>query len=112
MLIFDLRVIGQKLLYYRKAAGLTQEELAEAAGLSPRAYADIERGSVSARLDSLLKICAALHITPNDVLTEAAPDAEQLREELIEKIKTGPAKEQEPALKILDIYFSSFTLRG
>lgn len=107
MLISDLRVIGQKLLYYRKATGMTQEELAEAANLSPRAYADIERGSVSARLDSLLKICAALHITPNDILTEDAPGVEQLRTELIEKIKTGSVKELEPALKILDIYFSA-----
>ena len=107
MLIFDLRGIGQRLLNYRKAAGLTQEELAEAAGLSPRAYAVIERGSVSARLDSLLKICAALRISPNDILTEASPDAERLREKLIEKIKTGSAKELEPALKILDIYLSS-----
>ena len=107
MLIFDLRVIGQKLLYYRRATGMTQEELAEAAGLSPRAYADIERGSVSARLDSLLRICAALRITPDDILTADAPDAERLREDLIAKIKTGSAKELEPALKILDIYFSS-----
>ncbi len=107
MLIFDLRTIGQKLLRYRKAAGMTQEELAEAANLSPRAYADIERGSVGARLESLLKICAALRITPDDVLTETAPDTDRLREELIGKIKTGSAKELEPALKILDIYFST-----
>lgn len=107
MLIFDLQVMGQNLLRYRKAAGLTQEELAEAANLSARAYADIERGSVSARLDSLLKICDALGITPDDVLTEKTNDAEQLRKELIHKINHVSAKELEPALKILDIFFSS-----
>lgn len=107
MLIFDLQVIGQNLLRYRKAAGLTQEELAEAANLSARAYADIERGSVSARLDSLLKICDALGITPDDVLTEKTTDAEQLREELIRKINRVTEKELEPALKILEIFFSS-----
>lgn len=107
MLIFDLQVIGQNLLRYRKAAGLTQEELAEAANLSVRAYADIERGSVSARVDSLLKICDALRITPNDILTNHSTDAEQLREELINIIKNGSAREIGPALKILEIFFSA-----
>ena len=46
MLIFDLRTIGNKLLTIRKRMGMTQAEVAEAAGLSDRTYADIERGSV------------------------------------------------------------------
>ena len=48
--------------------GLTQAEVAEMAELSDRTYADIERGSVTMRVDSLLKICSALNITPNDIL--------------------------------------------
>lgn len=38
MLIFDLNTIGNKLLAIRKRAGLTQAEVAEAAGLSDRTY--------------------------------------------------------------------------
>ena len=73
MLIFDLRAIGNKLLNIRKRTGLTQSELAEAANLSDRTYADIERGSVNMRIETVLKICDALHITPDMVLTEEAP---------------------------------------
>ena len=47
MLLFDMRAIGNKLLAIRKKAGLTQQEVAEAAGLSDRTYADIERGTVN-----------------------------------------------------------------
>lgn len=64
MLIFDMRAIGNKLLAIRKKTGLTQAEVAEAAGLSDRTYADIERDSVNMRTETNLKICEALHITP------------------------------------------------
>ena len=36
MLIFDLHTIGDRLLAVRKRTGLTQAEVAEAAGLSER----------------------------------------------------------------------------
>ena len=68
MLISDLYMIGNNLYKVRKTKGLTQAEVAEISDLSDRAYADIERGSVTMRIDTLLKICAALHITPNDIL--------------------------------------------
>ncbi len=69
MLIFDLQAIGSRLLAIRKRAGLTQAEVAEAAGLSDRAYADIERGQVNMRMETVLRICQALHITPDEILT-------------------------------------------
>ena len=66
MLIFDLRTIGTKLLTVRKRMGMTQAEVAEAAGLSDRTYADIERGSVNMRTETILRICNVLHITPDE----------------------------------------------
>ena len=71
MLIFDLRTIGNKLLTIRKRMGMTQAEVAEAAGLSDRTYADIERGSVNMRTETILRICNVLHITPDEVLKKA-----------------------------------------
>lgn len=41
MLLFDFREIGNKLYSFRKRAGMTQAEVAEAAGLSDRTYADM-----------------------------------------------------------------------
>ena len=70
MLIFDTIQIGNKLLQFRKKSGLTQAEVAEAAGLSDRTYADIERGTVNMKIETVLRICGALKITPNEILTE------------------------------------------
>lgn len=53
MLLSDFSAIGNKLLHIRKHAGLTQAEVAEAAGLSDRTYADIERGTANMRVATL-----------------------------------------------------------
>ena len=42
MLVLDFHAVGNKLLSIRKRVGMTQAEVAEAAGLSDRTYADIE----------------------------------------------------------------------
>jgi transcriptional regulator with XRE-family HTH domain len=70
MLIFDLHTIGNKLLSIRKRMGMTQAEVAEAAGLSDRTYADIERGTVNMRTETILRNCNVIHLTSDKVLTE------------------------------------------
>jgi len=44
----------------RKAVGLTQGELADAAGTSLRLVSEVERGKANARLASVLKVLAEL----------------------------------------------------
>ena len=106
MLITELHTIGNNLYKVRKAKGLTQAEVAEMAELSDRTYADIERGSVAMRVDSLLKICAALHITPNDILVdnEIAPITEQ---DIVNAVKDCSGAEKQTALKLLAVYLES-----
>ena len=106
MLINNNRVIGNKLYEIRKKAGLTQAEVAEKAELSDRTYADIERGSVTMRVDSLLKICAALSITPDDVLTEKA-ETPITGQDIADAIAACSEREKETALRILSAYVKS-----
>ena len=106
MLVLDLQSIGNNLYKVRKAKGLTQAEVAEKAELSDRTYADIERGSVTMRVDSLLKICTALNITPNDVLV-VDNDVKITERDIVETIKDCSKNEKETALKLLSIYIDS-----
>ena len=106
MLIFDMRAIGNKLLAIRKKIGLTQAEVAESAGLSDRTYADIERGSVNMRTETILKICEALHITPDEILTETS-STECKQNELFERLSLCSPKERETALNLLEVYLQS-----
>ena len=112
MLIFDRRQIGNNLLRLRKQAGLTQMELAEAAGLADRTYADIERGGVNMRVETLLRICAALRVTPNDVLVaeEAAEVPDQ--DALFERLRQCSARDRETALNLLAVYLRSVSDLG
>lgn len=106
MLVFDLNAIGNNLYQLRKKKGLTQAEVAERAELSDRTYADIERGNVTMRVDSLLKICSALHISPNDILT-ADNDAKITEQFFTDAIKNCTSNEKKTALNILNAYISS-----
>ncbi len=106
MLVFDFRTIGNQLLAIRRRAGLTQAETAEAAGLSDRTYADIERGTVNMRLETLLRICRALHITPDQVLTGG--EEPELREaEIMARLNDCAPEERRTALRLVEVYLQS-----
>ena len=107
MLVLEMRRIGNKLLEIRKRAGLTQIEVAEAAGLSNRTYADIERGTVNMRTETILHICEALHITPNEILTEETEPAELPLQELQARLAACAPRERETALRLLSVYLDS-----
>ena len=107
MLIFDFRTIGNKLLAVRKRMGLTQTEVAEAAGLSDRTYADIERGTVNMRIETILRICNALHITPDEVLTEESISPSSKQDELWERLNSCNSKDRETALQLLSVFLKS-----
>lgn len=107
MLVFDLRTIGNKLLMIRKRMGMTQAEVAEAAGLSDRTYADIERGTVNMRTETLLHICDVLHITPDEVLSEESKPLALQQEELWQRLNACNPKDQETALQLLSTYLKS-----
>ena len=106
MLIFDLSEIGNRLLTMRKSAGLTQAEVAEAAGLSDRAYADIERGTANMRVESLMKICDALRITPNDILTKEDVLPEIRITDIARRIESCCPSEQERLIRIVEAFFT------
>ncbi|MBQ3003017.1 MAG: helix-turn-helix transcriptional regulator [Clostridia bacterium] len=107
MLIFDLRTIGNKMLALRKRMGMTQAEVAEAAGLSDRAYADIERGTVNMRVETVLRICNVLHITPDEILTEETSAPSSRQETLLQRLQDANPKDKETAFRLLSVFLSS-----
>ena len=109
MLIFDFHIIGNRLLAIRKRLGLTQAEVAEAAGLSDRTYADIERGSVNMRIDTILRICNVLHITPDEVLTEENSCQNVALDDLWARLNACNPKDKDTAIQLLSVYLKSLS---
>lgn len=107
MLVFDFHIIGNKLLAVRKRLGMTQAEVAEAAGMSDRTYADIERGTVNMRIETILKICNVLHITPDEILTDEDSGRKGREAGVWEKLNQCKAKERETAMRLVEVYLDS-----
>ena len=64
---------NEKLQAARKAAGMSQSQLANAAGISVRILQDYERGGRDlngAKLATMLKLCNAFGITINEFLND------------------------------------------
>ena len=62
--------IGQKIRKYRKAKGMSQEYLAEKAGISVTHMSHIETGNTKLSLPVFVDIARALNIQTDDLLTD------------------------------------------
>ena len=67
--------IGARIREARKAAGMTQEQLAEANDVSPQYIGQIERGEKLPRLELLLRITHVLGVSLAELMRSENPDA-------------------------------------
>ena len=63
--------VGKRIKQNRIQLKMTQECLAEKSGISPSFLGHIELGTRKASLDTFVKICNALNVTPNDILIDS-----------------------------------------
>jgi len=63
--------LGKRIKQQRILARMTQEKLAEKAGISLSFLGHIERGTRKASLDTVVKICNALGVSPNMLLQDS-----------------------------------------
>lgn len=70
----NYRELGQRIRQQRTLLRMTQEQLAEKAGISLSFLGHIERGSRKASLDTFVRICNALIISPNTLLQDSLDD--------------------------------------
>jgi len=110
--------IGQRIKYYRKLAGLTQEQLAQKTGLSQNYISMLEQNKVGFSKPTLEKIAQALNISVGDLFKEGTKEPESsLPDSLLsdpdfiihfsayQKFKSLPEGEQKEALrKVLESY--------
>ncbi len=66
----DYTTIGKNLRTYRKQRNLTQEQLAERAGLSPNYIGILERGEKLPSLETLLTLLNQLNVSADMVLCD------------------------------------------
>ena len=92
----DYPIIGQRIQRLRKQRGRTQEQLAEELGVTVGYISQLERGVTKINLDTLGRICAALHGDMAAILSGASPEQTSYRQdELMQKyVRLSPAQKQ------------------
>ena len=65
--------LNEKILYYRKAAKLSQEELAVRVGVSRQAVSKWELADATPEVDKLLALARAFGVTTDELLSESEP---------------------------------------
>jgi len=78
--------IGRRIRETRRACGMTQIQLAEAAGISATHLGDIETGRSSFKVEVLLKIVKALNVSADSLLLTATPTAAGVHSEALEAL--------------------------
>ncbi len=107
MLVFDLRRVGDKIYSIRKKYGWTQLRAATEAEISDRTYSELERGIANVRIETVLKVCAAMHITPDEILTDDGGQAASNEAEILARLNACTPKDKETALQLLDVFLKS-----
>lgn len=81
--------LGEIVALQRRRRGLTQAELADAAGLSLKYLGEVERGEANVTIDVLERVANALGWDPNSLFAiEPPPIDERLRNDFIGEVNT------------------------
>ena len=67
-MLIDYTLLGKRIATARKKMGYSQAKLAEQADMSNNYLSNVENSRSIPSLETLVKLCAALEVTPNDLL--------------------------------------------
>lgn len=98
----DYSVIGRRIKQGRLAAGLTQEQAAEAADITAIYLSKIENGRVEPTLNTLGQICSVLRLDIGAVLSGCQPQCGNYENDTVMTLFNACSPQVKPvALKIL-----------
>jgi transcriptional regulator with XRE-family HTH domain len=101
----DYKALGERIAKRRKVLNMTQDDVAEATGLSNNHISNIENSHSIPSIDTLIRICEAIDTTPNYLLLGIAAhtDAEDdLRHQISQRLKLCDQKK----LKLIERFIS------
>ena len=94
------RAVGKRIKIVRQRNGLTQDQLAEQVGLSPKYISGIERGVENPTMDILIRVAKMLGVEPYDLfLLGESEESEKALRKGIEKMVREADQEK------LQLYF-------
>ena len=96
------RLLGARIKQIRKRLRLSQEKLAERAGISAQYISNIERGRENPTLDLLLRLADSLRVSLSDMCDfESLEDRRKVRAAIQQMLKTGDPERLRMAFRVL-----------
>ncbi len=89
-------ILGQRIRFYRKQKGISQEQLSKLADLHPTYIGQIERGEKNASIETIYKISMGLQIPIIQLLEKIDEYPYSLSESLEERDKKGTTSRSIP----------------
>ncbi|WP_339847674.1 helix-turn-helix transcriptional regulator [Paenibacillus sp. FSL W7-1088] len=86
------QLIGTRIRAMRNTKGLTQQKLADIAGLDYRYIGALERGERNFSIDTLEKVLIALDVGINELTLASGEDQDSVRQKAIDEYIIGSAK--------------------
>ena len=91
----DYQLLGKRIANFRKNRGLSQEKLAEKSEISNNYLSNIENNHSIPSLETMVKICIALNVTPDELLLGVTKNEKQyLSAEILETLNQCTAQEK------------------
>ncbi len=97
----NLAEIGGRIKAYRKSLGISQEKLAEMVFVSPHYIYEIERGTKSMSLETLINLSEALNLSTDYILFGTCSDETIPLSVQLDKLNEEQRKRAESAFKLL-----------
>lgn len=99
----DYKQLGNNIAKERKKNNWTQEQLSEKIGMSSNYISNIENNYSIPSLETLVKICSALDVTPDYLLLGTIYSSEKyLNDEIVNKISRCNGKQRRFVSKFID----------
>lgn len=95
-----LKKMGSRISVRRRMMGLTQEELAEKIDVSTQMISNLETGKKAIRPENLLKICNALDVSADFLLTGS--DRSTSQDPTYRKLSALPLRERQLVTELID----------
>ncbi|WP_235782074.1 helix-turn-helix domain-containing protein [Paenibacillus senegalensis] len=108
MSVYDRKKVGQRIRKQREALEISREQMAEYIGRVPRFCADIERGQAGMSIETMLRICTLLKLSPNELLLEQETNNKSNDTELIlAALNQCTKKQRNDALALLRLFLAA-----
>ncbi len=96
------KLLGARIRDIRKRRRLSQEKLAERAGISAQYLSNIERGRENPTLDLLLRLADSLRVSLGEMCDfESLEDQRKVRGAIQQMLRTGDPERLRVAFKVL-----------